>query len=332
MTAVSKEKNYDVAISFLVEDLTLAEALYNKLSEGFEVFFSPRRQEELAGTNGAESMRQPFLTESRLNVILFKDKWGTTPWTGVESHAIEDSAVKNQFRNVFLLVVEQSTQYPSWFPYNFMRFHLGEFSLEEAVGAIKLRVHEQGGHFIPMTPSKRAEILKSEDAYRYEKSGLNSQEGLDRINEQVKQLFNEIARHCGEINGTGSISIEHEINFQYREQVQSCILRSQSVSMIVAWIQPYSNTLERTGLFVQEFNGRRLFNSELGRLVLVREPDRVGETLYEPELARSRELGWKRKGQATEFLTSAAFAEKCVIQFVDLMERYNAGKVKQMEW
>jgi hypothetical protein len=54
-------KKYDVAISFLAEDITLAEALYRKLSEGFEVFFSARRQEELAGTNGAESMRRPFL-------------------------------------------------------------------------------------------------------------------------------------------------------------------------------------------------------------------------------------------------------------------------------
>lgn len=38
MTAVSSEKQYDVAISFQVEDLTIAEALYSKLSEGFEVF------------------------------------------------------------------------------------------------------------------------------------------------------------------------------------------------------------------------------------------------------------------------------------------------------
>ena len=51
---------YDVAISFLFEDQNLAAAIYDKLSEGLKVFFYPRNQEELAGTDGLESMRKPF--------------------------------------------------------------------------------------------------------------------------------------------------------------------------------------------------------------------------------------------------------------------------------
>lgn len=72
---------------------------------------------------------------------------------------------------------------------------------------------------MPMTPSKRAELLKAEDAYRYAKSGLNSQEGLERITGQAKQLFEEIGRQGSEVNGTGSISIEHEISFQYGDRL-----------------------------------------------------------------------------------------------------------------
>lgn len=76
-------------------------------------------------------MRQPFLSESRLTVILFKDKWGTTPWTGVESHAIEDSAVRSQFRNVFPARRRAIDHYPAWLPYNFMRFILTSFRLKK---------------------------------------------------------------------------------------------------------------------------------------------------------------------------------------------------------
>jgi len=47
------------------------------------VFFYPHNQEEPVGTNGIESMREPFLT-SRVNVILFRARYGNTPWTGVE--------------------------------------------------------------------------------------------------------------------------------------------------------------------------------------------------------------------------------------------------------
>jgi hypothetical protein len=50
----------DVAISFLMQDVGLASAINDKLSEGLKVFFFPRKQEELAGTNGMESMRKPF--------------------------------------------------------------------------------------------------------------------------------------------------------------------------------------------------------------------------------------------------------------------------------
>ena len=61
---------YDVAISFLTKDGSVAAALNEKLSEGLSVFFFPRRQEELAGTDGLESMRQPFLEDSRVMVVL----------------------------------------------------------------------------------------------------------------------------------------------------------------------------------------------------------------------------------------------------------------------
>ena len=48
---------YDVAISFLAEDISIAQAMHDKLSVGLDVFFFPRNQEELAGTIGLESMR-----------------------------------------------------------------------------------------------------------------------------------------------------------------------------------------------------------------------------------------------------------------------------------
>lgn len=92
---------YDVAISFLYQDLALAQALYDELSKGLEVFFFPRNQEELAGTDGLDSMRAPFRSQSRLNLVLYRPKWGNTPWTGVEEVAIKESCLANSFKNIF---------------------------------------------------------------------------------------------------------------------------------------------------------------------------------------------------------------------------------------
>jgi hypothetical protein len=72
--------------------------------------------------------------------------------------------------------------------------------------------------------------------------------------------------------------------------------------------QPFTNTLEHTGLFVQESNGRLLFNSELGTLVQMRKPDQIAQKEEEPDPSRSFEYGWKLKGQADGLSTSAALA------------------------
>ena len=63
-------------------------------NEGMKVFFYPRNQEELAGTDGLESMRKPFF-DSRVMVVLYREKWGKTPWTRVEETAIKEACFKD---------------------------------------------------------------------------------------------------------------------------------------------------------------------------------------------------------------------------------------------
>jgi hypothetical protein len=328
-TQVDSEKKYDVAVSFLIQDFSLAQALYDKLSEGLKVFFFPRNQEELAGTEGLESMREPFLHQSRINLVLYREKWGNTPWTAVEAAAIKDSCLANAYRNLFFFVVEPTRVLPPWLPDTHVRFNYNDFPLEQAIGAIKARVQERGGHYTPLTPIKRAEILRTEDLYRRDKSRMSSEEGLAIILKRVLELFQEIERRCQEVNAIGHLTIKREITFQERNADQSCILTDDRVSMIVVWHQLYANTLDRSGLFVREFNGRMLFNSEMGHYIQLQSPDQISETQYEPELSRSRDYGWKPRGQSSEFILSSTLADKLVMQFMDLVERFNSGKIRK---
>src|SRR5579875_1215307 len=139
----AKEPRYDVAISFLYRDLNLAKALYDKLSDGLRVFFYPRNQEELAGTDGLESMREPFRTESRLNVVLYREDWGKTRWTAVEEAAIKESCLSSAFKSVFFFSIDPTATYPMWLPETYVRFNYGDFTLEQAVGAIKARAQDR---------------------------------------------------------------------------------------------------------------------------------------------------------------------------------------------
>lgn len=320
-------QKYDVAISFLARDVAIAQALYEQLSAGLEVFFFPRNQEELAGTDGLESMREPFVNQSRINLVIYREQWGNTPWTSVEADAVKDSCLANAYRNLFFFVAEPTNVKPPWVPDTQVRFNYSDFTLEQAVGAIKLRVQERGGHYTPLTPLKRAEILKAEDDYRRAKSHMNSGEGLALIQRKVSELFQEIEIQCVAVNASGHVQIRYETTFKERSSHQSCILTDDQVGMIILWHQQYSNTLDNSQFSVREFIGGLILNSELDRKMYFDQPQLVGETKYEPELSRSREYGWKKKmDHRPDFITSSSLAEKCVIQFLDLVERYNSGR------
>jgi hypothetical protein len=316
------EFRYDVALSFLVQDISLATALRDKLSESLNVFFFSHNQEELAGTDGLESMRKPFLSESRLNVVLFRELWGHTPWTGVEESAIRDSCLKCSFHNVFFLMVEPKDPKPVWLPDTPVRFNLGEFSLEQAVGAIKLRVQERGGHFEPLTPLRKADQLKAEQKYQMAKSAMGSEEGIKRVQNEVNSLISEIEHQISDVNDQGEVAIEWEVN------PGVCILRYQRVSMIVRWHQKWTNSLEDSGLSVEEFNGRLLFNSERGQFIQLDRPDQIKELKYVPDISRALDYGWRLAATGPQnFVPNKELADQCLIRFLDLIQSDLMGKV-----
>jgi hypothetical protein len=322
------EFKYDVAISFLVQDIQLATALYQKLMPGLKVFFFPRNQEDLAGTNGLASMRQPFYAESRLNVVLYRERWGNTIWTGVESTAIEESCAKNRFQNVFILVVEPTDVMPKWLPETHIRFNYGEFSLEDAVGAIKARVVERGGHYEPMTPTRRAELLEAEDEFRRQKSMINSAAGIDAVLDQVSALFEAIHEHCQKINATSKTRIRHGMDFRKGQILQRCTMTDGHVTLNVTWEQIYGNILTSAGLFTIELNGGLPVPGE-AQMIYLHEPKKLKVTQYEPDLSRALHCGWKKSG-TEDFISTSDLASACVIQFLDLVEGRSSGKLKPL--
>jgi hypothetical protein len=310
---------YDVAISFLSKDSHTAAALYDKLGEGLNVFFFPGKQEDLAGTDGLKSMREPFYDNSRVNVVLYSDGWGKTPWTRVEETAIKDGCLAFGWRRLFFLVLDQSIALPVWLPDTHVRFNFAEYGLEQAVGAIKARVQENGGKSVPLTPAKRAEMLLAEEQYLQDKARMNSQEGLNKIVTAVRRLFDEIERQCNDLNSSQRAVIRCESVFSERSATQTCVITNDAVTVTVVWNQPYTNTLEGTGLVVREFKDRLILPSETNRYY-IDQPRKDRETLYLPDLSLAREYGWKQE-ENTEFFSSEALAEKCVISLLDLSSR-----------
>lgn len=314
-------KKWDVAISFLIQDITIAETLYVELSKGLQVFFSPRRQEEIAGTDGMEVFRKTFLTDSRLNVVVYRERWGTTPWTAVEANAIRDSCVKNQFRNIFVFNVENTRAFPDWLPYNHMRFDLGEYTLDQVVGAIKLRVAEQGGHFEPMTPQKQALAMRAEQEYHWARSSVRSSENWSNIATELERLFQHLELQCREIESAASVDLEYEIIPK-----QSCVLRCEQVGMVIRWNKPYGNTFDESSLRVETYDGHLRFSRDQSDRFHYFHPQLLTRIDYDPDLSRTRNLGWKLAGRSEDFIPSEALAEKCLMEFLQLIAKRRAER------
>lgn len=318
---------YDVALSFLSKDESIASAVHQKLAEGLEVFFFPRKQDALAGTDGLESMRRPFFDDSRLMVILYRKPWGKTPWTRVEETAIKEACLEHGWQRLFFIVLDSASVLPLWLPQNYVRFNYVDYGLEQAVGAIKARVQENGGQVAPMNAVRRAQILEAEQQFLRDKARMNSDVGLDKIQDSVQDLFTEIQEQCKQIEGS-AIGLRCGASFAKGNALQSCAITNGRVGLNISWRQRFANSLDQSGLSIRELNGGIILPDQPSSLIYVNEPEKLDEKQYSPDLSLAREYGWKSESEAG-FISSRALAERCVIQFLDLVSRHSRGELPE---
>jgi hypothetical protein len=308
---------FDIAISFLSNDLATATAVYQNLSRTLKVFFFPRNQEDLAGTDGMVTMKETFRSDCRLIVVIYREGWGATPWTRIEETAIQEACLKDGWAHLFFIVLDQKDILPPWLPQYHVRLNWEQFGLDEAVGAIKLRALDNGAEPTLVTPARRAEMFAADRQYRADRANMSLAEVLS----QLSQVLGHIDRN---IKDPGLQT--HLGDFRTEKQERAFILTTNQIGMIVRWRQQYGNLLENSEIVVEEYDGRLLLQAELARVIPIRRPEMIRQTSYLPDLAINREYGWKEKGSGG-FLSSSALAERCMIQFIDLADRAAKGEI-----
>jgi hypothetical protein len=253
---------YDVAISFLARDEAAASALYRQLSQTLKVFFFPRNQEELAGTDGMVSMREPFLKNSRVIVVLYRESWGKTPWTRIEQTAIQEACLAEGWAILFFVALDRTDTLPSWLPTFWVRFNWEDFGLDEAVGAIRARALEKDAELSRLTPAKRVKMFAEDQLYRADKADMASSAGMKAIKAEILQLFELIERQCNEPGIREALA-----EFKTEKAERSIFLTTAAVGLIVIWQQQYENLLENAWLSVQEYDSHLILKEECSRFV-----------------------------------------------------------------
>lgn len=315
---------YDVAISFLAKDELIAAALNDELSAKFNVFFFPKKQEDLAGTDGMESMRTPFAEDSRVIVVLYRDGWGQSKWTRVEETAVREAVFNGGWERLFFISLDKTSTYPKWLPPMYIRLNWEDFGLSEAVGAINKMVQDRGGSPEPMPADKRAAILQANQQHEMDRRNLSSSEGIRAIREEAAKVLVQIKAHVDEIREKRGISIAAGL-FRDGTLASGCNVTDGQVSLNVRWAQQWSNSLEHANLLVDEYDFELSLGSGEPHHVLRPNPQAIRQARFAPDLSRTREHVWKRDDGTV--LGSAQLATEIVIQFFDLMQRDHDGEI-----
>jgi hypothetical protein len=317
---------YGVAISFLAADEKIAEALYSQLP-GLNVFFFPRKQEELIGTDGLESMRQPFI-DATVVVVLFRAPWGNTRWTGIEKIAITDRCLQQQFRPLVFVQLEKGSKLPSWLPETHVRCVFEDYGIEQLAGAIKLRVQELGGVIKKETAIDHARRVALQSEYYSDRTNLlRDHRWIQSVHASIQNELTALQLSVDEVN------LKHSLGIQIAIRDRTCVMRYKYVSLLVIWQQPIFNRIDdehgECNLLLREYTGLTFLQGE--GYMPVATPSLLREHKLRPDVTQARELMWIDRSSA-KGIGIDGIANHIMMIFLDFISRVDRDEVPKPEW
>ncbi|MBI4444310.1 MAG: hypothetical protein HY645_00255 [Acidobacteria bacterium] len=315
---------YDVALSFLSRDVGLALQIQTKLSESMKVFVYSKRQKELAGTDGLESFREAFLTNSRLAVVLYRDGWGQTPWTRIEEGAIKDRFLKEGWAWLLFVMLDEASTPPVWLPKSQIRLNFAAYGLEQLLGAIKMRAQKLGSTLKKETAFDRAKRLDQESRARAERQRLLSEKGATAVRQEHQELQRLLDSKIQETSqNLASVKLEQG------SDGHEYLLRTQHVS--VNFYLYITSPVTDSRIVLQEFNGPLILPKDRGRRMFVpgEEPQVISKKEFHFDYQPSLGWCWKQPGTADDFLTTFQLAEYVLKILLELHDRFENGKIPQ---
>lgn len=295
------EHKYDVAISFLSDDEEIAQELYELLSPSLRVFIFTKRQDDVAGTNGLDTFRRVFRSDSSLVVVLYRDGWGETPWTRVEKIAIEERFLKDGPEFLFIVSLSSKSTPPPWIPDTLIRFNLDDYGIDQAVGVIKRRAQEGGVIFRKETSAERA--LRTEEKIRFQEETdrlFHLEQGVQLAKESASQFAQELCKKVEEASEAAPV-------LEMRSSISDLNVRvsTSRVSAETYFRVRFSNSLDDAALHVLFLRGPIILHDE--NRYYLQKPERILELKFNP--VRTKSQGWCWKDPNGQLRTSTVLAE-----------------------
>jgi hypothetical protein len=277
------EPDFEVAISFLRADEALARQLADALAPA-RVFVYSRQQEQLAGNNGIEEFRSAFLTRSHIAVVLHRRGWGETPYTTVESIAIQERGLQTAWLKL-VFVTQDDAPLPAWLPHMWIRFDLRAYPIDQLVGAIRQKLADAGIAVRPVTASERAAQTARREAFDADTSAMLNA-SPEPFCAATATLHGELERQISEICAqTGWDVVRGKNRTEF-------VAFMGGVTMQLLAQELYANTARDASILLRYFNGRLLTPDERvqGKYMTYGPDHAESETTI--TLGRDPAMGW----------------------------------------
>ncbi len=303
------EFKYHVAISFLARDIDIARALYAALAPRLKVFMYERSQEEVAGTDGLETFRSPFRSESALNVILFREGYEQTPWTRVEAAAIKDRALEGGWETVLLASLVAGEKPPKWLPQSRIYASVADFGVDGLAAVVLARTREIGVQERIETPAELAErLLRTHQDEERRASIESSDAGVRMLKSELIVMFEHVERSVALIaqNAPG----ERVVSGADGEHV---VVQIRDHALSIGFRLNWSNTLEKSGLHARIIRGYMRFPGARG--YDSHQVTRLVDRDFRSRLAKGDRWVWHEDGRGRPF-SSTELADELVAALV----------------
>ncbi|MDH3611966.1 MAG: hypothetical protein OES10_01710 [Gammaproteobacteria bacterium] len=267
----------------------------------------------MAGTDGMETFRDAFRHQSKMQVVLFRDAWGQTPWTKIEQTAIQERCLAEGWRGLFFVMLEDARR-PKWVPDNEIHFDLTSFPMEQLVGAIKARAKELGAEIRPETPIERARRAKAKADFEIETRDLfRRAEGVNLARDEASGVCARLEKELG------SAGDELEVAYRTVRAVPFNIGWTTSNAGLMASFRSSVNMLDKDAAFeVQLFKHDIVLPGEDRHYNWPGMPKRHCHDKY--KVGRKMRMGMCWEIHSGTFLSSNALADKIIDDYWSVYE------------
>ncbi len=279
---------YDVAFSFLKADLKFAQRLAGDLEPALSTFVYARQKEELLGQDGMDRFASIFRYETRLTVILYRDGWGSTPWTAFEEAQIKDRALDSRMTS-FVVIRLDDSDLPRWVPDTHMYASTNTENHSDLLAVIKVRARQQGATLRTETAVEYGiRRKKSQDATAAREERLASDAAVGEVRDEVKRLFQHLIDAIESLKSADP-TVDVEVGCSGLE----CAIAGPRFSTSLTWQQPVQNSLGSARLRVNRWDARVNVPSEADGRTTGGGWD--GAVHYVPTISEDDEWAWEYK-------------------------------------